>query len=227
MKIGNGLPVLLCLLALLGCGAESPEPELGTVPEAVILEETPPPRELAPEEFVPVGEHIPGLVVELRYATENNFTRQVIYDFDEAWLRWGTVEKLRAVQAELEAQGLGLKLWDGFRPPEAQFVLWQAYPDPAYVANPTQGGYSSHSRGNTVDVTLVDGAGRELEMPTGFDDFSPLADRDYGDCSQTARENALLLEGLMEKHGFRPYFAEWWHYSDTDPYPVETVFTPS
>ena len=183
------------------------------------------PVEPADEDFVRVADYIPTITQDLRYATENNFTGQKIYDFTQVYLRWGTVKKLMDVSRELEAQGLYLKIWDGFRPVSAQFRLWEVYPDPTFVSNP-ETGYSSHSRGNTVDLTLVDSTGQELEMPTGFDDFSALADRDYSDCPETAAANARALETLMEQHGFTGYFGEWWHFSDTQTYPVEMEFTP-
>ena len=135
------------------------------------------------------------------------------------------MKKLMLVSEDLAELGLYLKIWDGFRPVSVQFVLWEVCPDPTYVANPNKG-YSSHSRGNTLDVTLVDAEGREVEMPTAFDDFSPLADREYSDCTADAANHAELLEILMEKHGFSDYFGEWWHYSDTTAYPVELVFEP-
>ena len=172
-----------------------------------------------------MADYIPTITQDLRYATENNFTGQKIYDFTQVYLRWGTVKKLMDVSRELEAQGLYLKIWDGFRPVSAQFRLWEVYPDPTFVSNP-ETGYSSHSRGNTVDLTLVDSTGRELEMPTGFDDFSALADRDYSDCPETAAANARALETLMEQYGFTGYFGEWWHFSDTQTYPVEMEFIP-
>ena len=87
------------------------------------------------------------------------------------------------------------------------------------MADPNRG-YSSHSRGNTVDVTLLTASGEEVEMPTGFDDFSALADRDYSDVSEPAAANARLLETVMTDAGFQPYFGEWWHFSDTDAYEV-------
>jgi len=168
---------------------------------------------------------IPEIRQELKYATPDNFTGQTIYPFSDAYLRYGTVKKLQAVSEELAAQGLALKIWDGFRPVSAQFTLWQVCPDPTYVANP-QTGFSSHSRGNTLDVTLVYADGTELEMPTGFDDFSEKADRDYSECNTRAANNALLLQDVMEKHGFAGYFGEWWHYSDTQSYPVDETFEP-
>lgn len=165
------------------------------------------------------------MVIDLRYATDNNFTGQVIYDFTDVYLRYGTVKKLILVQDELKESGLYLKIWDGFRPPSAQFKLWDVCPDPTYVSNPNNG-FSSHSRGNTVDITLVHADGTEVVMPTGFDDFSDLADRDYSDCGKEAADNAIFLEQLMVKHGFKPYSGEWWHFTDNQAYPVDQVFEP-
>lgn len=135
------------------------------------------------------------------------------------------VKKLMAVQEKLKTEGLYLKIWDAFRPPAAQFTLWEAYPDAAYVSDPNTG-FSSHSKGNTVDVTLVNAEGIEMIMPTDFDDFTTLADRDYSDFSNEAAKNAMLLENLMEENGFKLYQGEWWHYSDTVSYDVEQSFTP-
>ena len=104
-------------------------------------------------------------------------------------------------------------------------MLGNAYPDTAYVSDPRTG-TNSHCRGNTVDVTLAYADGRELTMPTAFDDFTALADRNYSDCTQEAAANARLLEELMVKHGFKPYAKEWWHFSDTNTYPVEEDFYP-
>lgn len=166
-----------------------------------------------------VKDYLPEVFVELKYATVDNFTGQKIYTFQNAYLRYGTVKKLEAVCQILAAQGLYIKIWDAFRPTAAQFRLWDVCPDPNFVADPTSG-FSSHSRGNTIDLTLVDADGRDLEMPSEFDDFSLLADRDYSDCTEAAAHNAALLQTLMEENGFRPYFKEWWHFSDTVEYPV-------
>ncbi len=194
-----------------------------TVPPTTIPETLP---ELDEGEFARVLDYIPTAHQALMYATDENFTGQPIYEFVEAYLRYGTVKKLMAVSQELARQGLYIKIWDAFRPVSAQFKLWEIYPDPTYVANPNVG-YSSHSRGNTIDLTLVDENGLELEMPTGFDDFSPRADRNYGDCTPEAAANAKLLQDTMERHGFTGYFGEWWHFSDTVSYPVEKDFEPN
>lgn len=183
------------------------------------------PPELEKDAFARVLDYIPTASQELVYATEENFTGHRIYDFVEVYLRYGTVKKLMLVAQELEQQGLYLKIWDGFRPVSAQFKLWEIYPNSTYVANPNKG-YSNHSRGNAVDLTLVDAQGNELEMPTEFDDFSGKADRNYTDATPEAAANAKLLEDTMQKYGFKGYYGEWWHFNDTDTYPVEREFEP-
>ena len=135
------------------------------------------------------------------------------------------MQKRASAQESLDTAGYSLLIWDAFRPVSAQFKLWEICPDPAYVANPEKG-YSSHSRGSTVDITLVTLDGDPVEMPTDFDDFTAMADRDYSDVSEEAAANAGLLEEAMTVAGFKPYSAEWWHYSDTEPYPVEETFIP-
>lgn len=249
MKLKILVAAIICA-ALMGCGKESPGPAPTPAPTEQILplpaataaptptpspvptqttSPTPTPVPTAePQDsyLVDVAEHIPGVAVELRYAGEDNFTGEKIYDFSTAYLRYGTAKRLGEVQAELREMGLGLKIWDAFRPVSAQFALWEICPNPVYVANPLVG-YSSHSRGNTVDVTLVDALGNELSMPTGFDDFSAKADRDYSDCTAEEAENARLLEQVMAKHGFSGYSGEWWHYTDSWGYEVEKVFDPA
>lgn len=180
----------------------------------------------ADDALVRIEDFIPGIREELAYATQNNFTNQKIYDFYDAYLRYGTVKKLSAVCEELEQQGLGILIWDGFRPVSAQAALWEAYPDPLFVSHPVTG-TRTHCRGNAVDLTLVDlTTGEKLPMPTDFDVFSDLADRDYSDCDPEVAENARLLETVMEKHGFKPFWAEWWHFTDMDSYPVDETFEP-
>ncbi len=177
------------------------------------------------EQFVRIKDYIPEVQVDLKYAAADNFTGQKIYDFTDAYLRYGTMEKLKKAQEKARERGMVLKIWDAYRPVSAQFALWNACPDPTYVADPN-GGHSSHSRGNTVDLTLVYENGTPVEMPTGFDDFSLLADRDYSDCNETAAQNARLLESIMEECGFEPYWGEWWHFSDAESYEVEEEFEP-
>lgn len=171
------------------------------------------------EELVKILDYIPDIVIDLKYATEENFTGVVIYESDEALLRYGTMKKLEKAQEELKKLGYKLCIWDAFRPKEAQFKLWEICPNPIYVANPNKG-FSKHSRGNTVDITIVSLSGEKVEMPSGFDDFTKKADRDYSDVSKEAGENAKLLEKVMEEAGFKGYAGEWWHYSDEKEYSV-------
>lgn len=169
--------------------------------------------------MVRILDYIPTVYIELKYATTDNFTGKIIYDFTDAYLRYGTIKKLKAVQEELSEKGYSLKIWDAYQPVNAQFALWDVCPNPMFVAN-SNTGYSSHSKGNTVDVTLVSSDGTEIIMPLCFDDFSQKADRDYCDVSAEAAVNATLLETTMSAHGFSCYSGEWWHFSDSTEYPV-------
>lgn len=148
--------------------------------QKIITQEITTEKEPENDEYVLVKKYIPDIYVELRYATENNFTGVKIYDFTEAYLRYGTVKKLAQVQKELKQQGYSLKIWDAYRPFEAQQKLWEVYPDPNYVANPANG-MKKHNLGGTVDITMVAADGTVISMPTEFDDFSLKADRDYSD----------------------------------------------
>lgn len=203
----------------------SQEPVPSPVPSPVPKPSPEPSPELSDGDFVRVQDLIPDIQVYLPYATADNFTGQVIYDFTDAWLRRGTVKKLSAAAQALAEEGYALLIWDAFRPAWAQFKLWEVCPDPNFVANPTRG-FSSHSRGNTVDVTLVTPDGGAVEMPSAFDEFSDLANRDYSDVPEPAASHARLLEDVMTACGFTGYSGEWWHFRDTDSYPVEETFTP-
>ena len=210
-----------------------PEPETEAEPEAEEAEPvaTPAPSMAIPEtlptfeentvvqdlELVRVLSYMPDLKVDLKYATEDNYTGKVVYNFDEPYLRYGTVKKLAAAQAQLKQLGYELVLWDAFRPNEAQYVLFDAFPNGNYVANPYGGGHSSHTSGGTVDVALMKD-GELCELPSGMDEFSALGDRNYGDVSAEAAANAKLLEQVMTAADFTGYFGEWWHYTDNTGY---------
>lgn len=166
-------------------------------------------------EMVDLQTVIPDLEVELRYAGGDNICGEPIYPFRRAYLRSGTAHKLREAQEEFQRCGYRLKIWDAYRPPQAQFDLWQEYPDPRFIINP-HAGYSYHSKGVAVDVTLVDARGREVRMPSEFDDFTDKANRDYEDVETDAAVHAELLQVIMQEHGFDSIYYEWWHFVDHD-----------
>ena len=189
-----------------------------TAAQEIITQEITTEKEPEDDEYVLVNKYIPDIYVELMYATDNNFTGVRIYDFTDAYLRYGTVKKLANVQKELKEQGYSLKIWDAYRPFEAQQKLWEVYPDPNYVANPANG-MKKHNLGGTVDITMVAADGSVISMPTEFDDFSLKADRDYSDIEdEEAVNNVMILQNAMENNGFTGYQGEWWDYSDTVEY---------
>ena len=186
--------------------------------QEIITQEITTEKDPEDDEYVLVNKYIPDIYVELMYATDNNFTGVRIYDFTDAYLRYGTVKKLANVQKELKEQGYSLKIWDAYRPFEAQQKLWEVYPDPNYVANPADG-MKKHNLGGTVDITMVAADGSIIPMPTEFDDFSLKADRNYSDIdNEEAVNNVMILQNAMENNGFTGYQGEWWDYSDTVEY---------
>lgn len=186
--------------------------------QEIITQEITIEKEPEDDEYVLVNKYIPDIYVELMYATDNNFTGVRIYGFTDAYLRYGTVKKLANVQKELKEQGYSLKIWDAYRPFEAQQKLWEVYPDPNYVANPADG-MKKHNLGGTVDITMVAADGSIIPMPTEFDDFSLKADRNYSDIdNEEAVNNVMILQNAVENNGFTGYQGEWWDYSDTVEY---------
>ena len=186
--------------------------------QEIITQEITTEKEPENDEYVLVKKYIPDIYVELMYATDNNFTGVRIYDFTDAYLRYGTVKKLANVQKELKEQGYSLKIWAAYRPFEAQQKLWEVYPDPNYVANPADG-MKKHNLGGTVDITMVAADGSIIPMPIEFDDFSLKADRNYSDIdNEEAVNNVMILQNAMENNGFTGYQGEWWDYSDTVEY---------
>jgi D-alanyl-D-alanine dipeptidase len=149
--------------------------------------------------------------IDIRYATENNFTGKPVYKKGVAFLHPEAVEKFQKAIKLAAHLGLRFKVFDAYRPPEAQFILWEHTPDPNFLADPTKG--SPHSRGVAIDLNLIDSNGNELDMGTGFDEFSPLSHHGVIDgISVEAQKNRLLLMGIMTTAGWDFYRNEWWHY---------------
>ncbi len=149
-------------------------------------------------------------ILDIRYATENNFTKKKLYPVAKAKLRRAAAESLSSVQRELKSKHLGLKIFDAYRPLAIQWKLWEVVPNDIYVANPRKG--SKHNRGAAVDLTIIDSSGNELEMPTGYDDFTDKASHGYMNLSEQSIRNRTLLREVMQRHGFLPIKSEWWHY---------------
>jgi D-alanyl-D-alanine dipeptidase len=195
-----------------------------------------------PADFVSLSDVEPHIALDLRYAGPNNFTGARVpgYEAASCWLTRPAAEALARVQADLRAEGLGLRVLDCYRPQRAvdAFVRWSRAPDvPASKARHYPNvakdrlfaeGYiaarSGHSRGSTVDLTLADAEGRALDLGTEFDFFDPRAASDSRDVPDAARALRERLRAAMERRGFRPYAPEWWHFTlASEPYP-ETYF---
>lgn len=175
-------------------------------------------------DFVDVEALEPTLRIELRYATADNFMHRPVYPPNaRCYLRVAVAERLQAVQRDLRPLGLGLKLFDCYRPLSAQRALWAVVPDERYVAHPNRG--SRHNRGAAVDLTLVDATGHELAMPTPYDAFSERAHRDYMKLPAEALKNRERLATAMARRGFLPLPTEWWHFDAKDykSYPLDDV----
>lgn len=154
---------------------------------------------------------VPGLHLELRYATSRNVVGVPLYSKTAAYLRRPAAEALAKVQSALTRHGAGLLLYDAYRPYHVTLRMWQHIQNETYAAPPWRG--SRHNRGCSVDVGLVDRAtGRPLPMPTDFDDLTPAAHTAYEPVSAAVRQNRALLLATMTSFGFVNYPGEWWHF---------------
>jgi zinc D-Ala-D-Ala dipeptidase len=156
-------------------------------------------------------ETIPNIVLDIRYATANNFVGEVIYSLPRAYARKPVADALRSIQKDLNAKGLGLKIFDAYRPYKATVKFYEVYKDTTYVASPYRG--SRHNRGCAIDLTLINlKTGKELKMPTEYDSFKKEAWPSTPIKDEEAKKNRELLIKAMEKHGFRVNSSEWWHF---------------
>lgn len=163
------------------------------------------------KELIDLEKFVPGLLLDIRYATTNNFTKEQIYTLAKAYARRPVAESLKKIQADLKLQGLGIKIFDAYRPYKATVKFYEVYRDTTYVASPYRG--SRHNRGCALDLTLIDlKTGEELKMPTGYDSFSKDAWPSSPVKDPIARKNRTLLINAMQKHGFKVNSSEWWHF---------------
>lgn len=155
-------------------------------------------------------------VFEIAYATPQNFTGKPVYARPAAYLLTEALPLFEKAIDLARPLGFKLKIFDAFRPSEAQWVLWNHTPDPDFLADPRRG--SAHSRGVALDLTLVDAvSGVELDMGTPFDAFTPLSHHANLEIGVEAQRNRLILLGLMSAAGWDFYSKEWWHYQMFEP----------
>lgn len=168
--------------------------------------------ETEPRDTVLVRLHdvVPDLLTDVRYATPDNFTKRILYTSDTLYARRAMAEKLAVAQRAARAQGLQLKVYDAYRPLSIQRLMWSIVPDERYVADPAKG--SRHNRGCAVDLTLCDSTGAELDMGTGYDEFTERAAATFVDLPEHVLANRRLLDCIMNDAGFDVLPSEWWHY---------------
>lgn len=163
--------------------------------------------------LVNIQKLIPSIVLDLRYNTTNNFTKTILYEkANTTYLRAQPATALLDIQNALLQKGLGIKIFDAYRPYATTKLMWNLIHDDRYVANPKNG--SNHNRGLAIDLTIITlKTFQEINMGTGFDNFTDTAHHSFTNLSQSILENRLLLKSIMEQHGFTSFDTEWWHYS--------------
>ena len=162
-------------------------------------------------ELVEIKKAIPNIKLDIRYATKNNFMKQVMYKQARAFARKPVVESLKKIQRELNKKGYGLKIFDGYRPYAITVEFYKKASDKNFVANPAKG--SKHNRGCAVDLTLIDlKTGKEVAMATPYDSFSAAAAANYEPVSAEVKKNRDLLIATMKKYQLNVLDNEWWHY---------------
>ncbi len=179
---------------------------------ATVLSEYKASLKLNPEkELVNLQTFIPGIVLDIRYATTNNFTKEKIYTLARAYARKPVAEALKKAQAEFQKRGVGIVVFDAYRPYKATVKFYETYHDTTYVASPYRG--SRHNRGCAIDMSLVDlKTGKELKMPTEYDSFKKEAWPTTPVKDPEAKKNRDLIISVMERKGFKVNASEWWHF---------------
>ena len=176
--------------------------------------------------FVSLQAYPLGYKLDIRYATTNNFTNTQLYECADCLLRKEVSAALAKIALELKKKGLGIVLFDCYRPLSVQQKMWAIVPNPVYVADPAKG--SMHNRGNAVDLSLYTlKSGQPLEMGTNYDYFGKEAHHAFTDLPKKVLENRTLLKSTMEKGGFKSITSEWWHYSyNKTVYPISDFTIP-
>ncbi|GCC53659.1 D-alanyl-D-alanine dipeptidase [Chryseotalea sanaruensis] len=162
-------------------------------------------------ELIDLASFVPGIMLDIRYATANNFTKEIIYKQTKAYARKPVAEALKKAQESFAAYGVGIKVFDAYRPYSATVKFYEVYKDTTYVASPYKG--SRHNRGCAIDMTLVDlKTGKNLKMPTEYDSFKKEAWPSTIVKDAEVKKNRDLIISVMAKHGFKVNSSEWWHF---------------
>ncbi len=172
--------------------------------------------------LVDVRQYAPDIVYHLVFATPDNYVGRTLYARDVCLLQKGTAEKLAKAEELFMADGYRIKVYDAYRPSSVSGILYETFPDSTYVS---PAGWSNHNKGASVDITLVDEKGNELEMPSAVMELNEKAGRNQPDMSPAAKANMDYLTGVMRECGFMTYGEEWWHYTDTNVarFPVSDI----
>lgn len=164
--------------------------------------------------FVDIKDYNNDFVLDMKYATSDNFLNEKVYDCAKCYLRLKTVKSLINANNDFLEKGYKIKIFDCYRPLDIQKKMWKIVSNPEYVADPNKG--SIHNRGGAVDVTLVDSNGNEIDMGTSFDFFGIEASHDYQNLPEEVKNNRKLLKEVMLKNNFKSFDSEWWHYNLKD-----------
>lgn len=161
--------------------------------------------------FVNLNDYSKDFVLEMKYATTDNFLKAKVYECEACYLRLKTIQALIEANNDFIRKGYRIKIFDCYRPLDVQKKMWKIVPDANYVANPSRG--SIHNRGGAVDITLVDETGVALDMGTTFDFFGPESAHDFKQFPKPILKNRKLLKKIMLRNGFESFDSEWWHYN--------------
>jgi len=161
--------------------------------------------------LIDIETYIPDIVLDIRYATDNNFVGEPVYNIPKAYTRLPVAKALKKIQHELKKENLGLKIYDAYRPYSVTVKFFKKVKDTNFVASPKKG--SRHNRGCAADLTIIDlKTGKEIVMPTRYDDFTERASQNFNDLPRDVLKNREKLKRIMTENGFKVFPSEWWHY---------------
>lgn len=177
----------------------------------------------ADTDLIQISSLDPSITKDIKYATDDNFMKEVLYDFDDCVLRRGTAQKLVNANRILKKAGYKIKVFDCYRPLAVQRKMYARFPLKGFVADPAKG--SNHNRGAAVDCTIVKLTGEAVEMPSEYDEFSERSYHNYP-AQEPMKTHRQILRDAMVQSGFTTISKEWWHYDDSDiaAYSLEEYF---